>query len=104
MKLIYVCSPFSGDKEANIENAKRYCSHVIDCGEAPIASHLHYPLFLDDDNADDRELGLKFAKLILSKCDEIWVYGERLSGGMQEEIAFASKNGIPIRCFGNVKM
>ena len=36
--IVYVCSPYSGDIEANILNARRYCRFAVDRGCIPIAA------------------------------------------------------------------
>ena len=41
--LVYVCSPYSGDVEANTEAARRYCRFAVDKGYIPVAPHLLYP-------------------------------------------------------------
>ena len=38
--IVYICSPFAGDIEGNIANAKRYCRFAVDSGYIPIAVHL----------------------------------------------------------------
>lgn len=37
--------------------------------------------------------------VLLTKCEEIWVFGSYISSGMAAEIAKARKKGIPIRYF-----
>ena len=37
--------------------------------------------------------------VLLTKCSELWVFGERISAGMQREIKKAQKRGIQIRYF-----
>jgi len=32
-------------------------------------------------------------------CDEVWVFGRKITEGMQQEIDFATKQGIQIRYF-----
>jgi hypothetical protein len=54
---------------------------------------------MDDGNREERDLGLNFALVLLSKCDELWVFGHRVSDGMAREISKAKKQGIPIRHF-----
>ncbi len=36
---------------------------------------------------------------LLTKCDEVWVFGERISEGMQSEISIAKALNIKIRRF-----
>lgn len=97
--LVYICSPFAGDTEHNIIRALGYCRFAVSKGYIPLAPHLHYPQFMDDGNREERDLGLNFALVLLSKCDELWVFGHRVSDGMAREISKAKKQGIPIRHF-----
>ena len=56
------------------------CSRfAVDAGYIPIAPHLLFPQFLDDNKPKERELGLFFGNAILSKCAEMWVFGDRIS-------------------------
>jgi hypothetical protein len=97
--LVYICSPFAGDVERNIENAKRFCRFAVKQGAIPLAPHLHYPQFLDDSDPDQRKDGLRFAIILLCKCDELWCFGNYYSEGMKRELDKARKKGIPIRFF-----
>ena len=95
--LVYIASPFAGDTERNTERARGYCRLAVSKGCIPLAPHLLYPQFMDDDDREIRELGIFFALVLLSKCDELWVFGERISDGMSREIAKAERRGIPVR-------
>lgn len=48
--IVYICSPYTGDIKANVENARRYCRFAADTGYIPMAPHLLFPQFLDDAN------------------------------------------------------
>ena len=98
--LVYIASPFSGDTERNIEKARGYCRLAVSMGYIPLAPHLHYPQFMDDDDKEQRELGLRFALILLGKCNELWVFN-RISQGMVQEINKAKKRGMPIRYFND---
>ena len=52
--IVYICSPFSGDVETNVANARRYSRYAVDKGYIPIAPHLLFPQFLDDENPEER--------------------------------------------------
>jgi len=97
--LIYVCSPFAGEVEYNISRARGYCRFVVSKGHIPLAPHLLFPQFIDDNDQKQRELGLSFALVLLSKCSAIWVFGSKVTDGMAREIKKAKKRGIPIRYF-----
>ena len=97
--IVYICSPFSGDVETNVANARRYSRYAVDKGYIPIAPHLLFPQFLDDDNPDERELGLFFGNALMSKCAEVWVFGSRISSGMEAEIKRAKWKDYRLRYF-----
>ena len=84
--IVYICSPFSGDVETNVANARRYSRYAVDKGYIPIAPHLLFPQFLRDDHPMERQLGLVFGLAVLCKCAEVWVFGSRISPGMEAEI------------------
>lgn len=96
--LVYIASPFSGDVERNIERARGYCRLAVSKGYIPLAPHLHYPQFMDDEDEEERELGLFFGLVLLGKCSEMWVFN-RISIGVAKEIEKAKQRGIPIRYF-----
>lgn len=96
MKLVYICSPFSGDTAKNIENAKEFCRFAIENECAPIAAHLLYPQILDDSIPADRQAGIMLGLKLLSVCDEMWVFGNEFSEGMKIEIQTAKALKIPV--------
>jgi hypothetical protein len=51
-------SPYAGDVERNRAYLRRCLADSLRRGEAPIASHGLLPGVLDDDVAEDRELGI----------------------------------------------
>lgn len=95
-KLVYIASPFAGDIEGNIAFARRACLYAIAAGNTPIAVHLLYPLLLNDVDPTQRETGLRCGLDVLERCDELWVCGDRISSGMQREIAHAIEQDITI--------
>jgi hypothetical protein len=97
--IVYICSPYSGDVEANVAAARRYCRFAVEQGYIPIAPHLLFPQFLDDNRSDERELGLFFGNALMSKCSEVWVFGSRISSGMESEIKRAKWKNHCLRYF-----
>ena len=95
---IYVASKYAGDVEKNTAFAVNCCRRVIEDGCMPIASHLLYPRMLDDNNTDEREMGLMFGLALLAVCDEIWVFGE-VSARVAREVAEAKRLKKRIRYF-----
>lgn len=99
--LVYICSPLSGAVELNQENARRYCRFAVESGYIPLAPHIYFTQFMDDRIAKERELALFMDIVLLSKCSELWVFGDTISKGMAIEIEKAKRKGQPIRYFTN---
>ncbi|HAT1138353.1 TPA: DUF4406 domain-containing protein [Corynebacterium striatum] len=97
--LVYICSPYSGDVETNVELARAFCAHAVTRCSIPLAPHLLFPQFMDDTNPDERELAMFFNRVLLSKCEAIWVYTARVSAGMRVEIEWAHHLEMPIKYF-----
>lgn len=95
--MIFVCSPYRGNIEQNTLDAQQYCKEVIKAGEIPIAPHLYFPQFLDDTSPVERSMGIKAGLELMTYCREVWVFGETVTEGMQEEISFARTNNIPVK-------
>ncbi|WP_172119296.1 DUF4406 domain-containing protein [Actinomyces faecalis] len=95
--LAYICSPFSGYTEANIRLARRMCAAAVARRRIPIAPHLLFPQFMNDHDPTERELAMFMGRIVLSKCEEMWVYAPRISPGMRTEACWARHLDIPLR-------
>lgn len=105
-KKVYVCSPFrptaasladrAEEQRSNIERALKACRILAMMGIQPLAPHLYFTRFLKDDVAAERDTGMRFALSWLEQADELWVFGERVSDGMAQEIAKAKELGKPV--------
>ena len=85
-KIVFICSPFAGDIEGNTKRAKRYGRFAISKKVVPVIPHLMYPQFLYEDDPDERRLGIEMGLILLSKCHEIWVFGNRISKAWQKRL------------------
>ena len=92
----YVCSPFRGATEANAERARGYCRQVFKAGYAPLAPHLYFPQFLNDEIPKEREAGMAMGVALLPLCRAIVVCGDQLTEGMKLEVAAARRLDIPV--------
>ena len=54
---------------------------------------------MNDAVPEERELALFFGTAIMSKCAEVWVFGSRISSGMEAEIRRAEQKNYRIRYF-----
>ena len=99
LPLVYVCSPYAGDVENNVINAKRYSRFTVENHAIPVTPHLLYPQFMDDDDESEREMAMHFNYVLLGKCSEVWIFGGVISRGMAREIALAKKRRMKLRWF-----
>lgn len=97
--LVYICSPYAGDVEANTEKARRYSRFAVRQACIPLAPHLLFPQFMDDSIPAERSIALFMGMVLLGKCEQVWVFGRTISAGMAAEIEKAEKKNIPIRYF-----
>lgn len=95
MPIVYICSPYSGDTALNTKKARAFCRYAVSQGCIPVAPHLLLPQFMSED--DERELCLFMGQVLLTKCSEVWVFGDRISAGMQAEISRAENRDMVIR-------
>ena len=97
--IVYICSPYSGNVNHNIEMARKYCRFAVDKHYLPIAPHLLFTQFMDDTIPEERETAIFMNFVLMSKCVEMWVFGDVISKGMQSEINRAKRKNMKIRYF-----
>ena len=96
--IVYICAPFSGDMEFNIHRAIRIGKIAYEKGKMPIIPHVQYP-FMNDNYKKHRKDALRFDLILLSKCQEVWVLGDKVTAGMEKELSVAEKQHKTIRWF-----
>ena len=99
MPLVYICSPFRGEVGRNCTDARRYCAFAVEQKVIPIAPHLLFPQFMDDETPEERELAIHMELILLGHCKEIWYFGDRISTEMKRELKRALARGIRVRHF-----
>lgn len=113
MRLVIVESPYAGKTEFEIARNVVYARACMrDClmrGEAPFASHLLYtqPGILDDNNPEERALGIKVGFEWGKRADATVVYVNLgVTEGMQWGIESAKAKNRPVeeRCLSSVIM
>ena len=55
--LVYICSPYAGDVEQNVNMARVYSRFAVRNTGIPLTPHLLYPQFMDDGSPAEREIG-----------------------------------------------
>ena len=99
MPLVYICSPYQGDVEHNTQAAQRYSQFALAQKRLPIAPHLMFPQFMGAETDATRELALHMGLILLTKCHELWYFGDQISEGMKLELNRARLRGTPVRHF-----
>ena len=98
--IVYICSPYShGCINTNIENARKYSRFAVDKHYLPITPHIYFTQFMDDTISEERETAVFMNYLLMSKCVELWVFGDTISAGMKAEIERAERKHMKIRYF-----
>lgn len=102
-KKVYIISRYRASSPREVDFNKRVARHAARClireGKQPVAPHLFYTQFLDDDFELEREAGLKMGIADLRGCDEflLVVIDGVVSEGMRQEIVEISRLGMPGR-------
>ena len=53
-ELVYICSPLRGYVLENQQRARGFCKLALQAGYIPIAPHIYFTQFLDDDSPEER--------------------------------------------------
>ena len=85
--------------EKNVENAKRYSRFAVDRHYLPITPHIYFTQFMDDNIPEERDTAIFMNWVLMSKCLELWVFGDTVSSGMKAEIERAKRKHMKIRYF-----
>lgn len=97
MKLVYIESPYAGDKALHSFYLEQCVKDSLGRGEAPFASHGFYTQFLNDDIPAERDQGMKAGFAWGRNADLVAVYTDHgISPGMKAGITRAEKEGIPV--------
>lgn len=96
MKKVYIISRYRANNPRQLDFNKRvaryFCRMIIDEGDIPVAPHLFYTQFLNDDLELDREIGLNIGLKELEESDEflLVIVDGVISEGMKREISSLS--------------
>lgn len=91
---VVIESPFAGDVEENLRYLRVCMRDCLNRGEAPFASHGLYTGILNDDDPDERKIGLESGWSWMLLADAVIVYEDLgISSGMEEGIVRAKAIG-----------
>ncbi len=100
MDKVYIISRYRAfterGREFNRKVARYFCRQVVLEGNIPVAPHLFYTQFLDEDQEKERQIGLDIGLKELREADEflLIIIGGQISEGMRREICQAARDGM----------
>ena len=96
-RFAYICSSYRDNPRVNVMRARQYCKFAVIKGRIPIAPHLYFPQFMSE--AAEREKAMSMNFELLKLCGEVWVFGDKITEGMEAELARAGMLRKNIRYF-----
>jgi hypothetical protein len=98
MKTVFIAHPVAGDIQGNIEKILAICKQVHNKDIVPVAPYLVSLQYLNDNATEDREPGIdaNLETFHRKYIDELWLYGDRISKGMEQEVKLAFELDIPV--------
>ena len=97
-KTVFVAHPISGDVSGNAKCVLAICEHIHTKDIIPVAPYLVSLQYLNDEVVEDRELGMEANHECFRRryVDELWLFGDKISRGMEKEILLAREMSIPV--------
>jgi hypothetical protein len=97
-KTVFIAHPISGDIQGNMKLVLDICEHIHTTTVIPVAPYLVSLQYLNDDVVEDRQLGIDANLECFRRgyIDELWLFGDRISTGMRQEVLLAQRLHIPI--------
>lgn len=103
MKRVYIISRYRAstrrEQRFNERVAKYFCRRITEAGGRPVAPHLFYTRFLDDNDPEERSQGLRFGLEDLRTADSflLVIIDGQISEGMKGELVELSRGNGPQR-------
>ena len=97
-KTVFIGHPIGGDIRGNAEKVLKICAEVHTQDIIPVAPYLISLQYLNDEVLEDRQLGMEANHECFRRkyVDELWLFGDRISSGMKQEVLLAKEMNIPI--------
>ncbi|MBU3964777.1 DUF4406 domain-containing protein [Patescibacteria group bacterium] len=97
-KVVFIGHPISGDIRSNVKKVLDICKKIHNRQIIPCVPYLVSIQYLGDEITEDRELGIDVNLECFYRryIDELWLFGDRISKGMEQEINLALKLDVPI--------
>ena len=92
----YICSPYKGNIQSNAAKAREYSRTAYEHGFTPIAPHLLFTQFMDDNIPEERSDALLMNKVLVRKANIMFVCGDVITDGMKAEMIYARRMGLTV--------
>lgn len=95
-RLVYICAPYDGDQDKYFIRVQDYCLSALRESAVPIAPPLMYSSMITAFDPRFDYVERVCAHMLLTVCDELWLFGDKLTPEMVEEINLANLWDIPV--------
>lgn len=98
-KIVYVAHPISGDVLQNLRDIQMHYQLISAKDEViPFVPYYATVMSLDDSDQFQRQKGFSHNEAIFKAgiIDEVWLFGDKISSGMKQEIIWANELNIPV--------
>ena len=92
--LAYITAAWTGDREADTQQAARYCRAVYEAGFSPVCPLLYLHLFLNDDIPEEHKSGIDISRDMLRRAHVLVVCGNGMTEDVKNDIAVAGRLNI----------
>jgi hypothetical protein len=95
-KFVGIIHEYGGDSD-NVDACGEFCRLVAQYlpNVVPL-SPLHMFAFLDDCERNERRLGIRLWRVVMSRCDEVWTVGACGTEGCRGDLAACEESGVPV--------
>lgn len=92
--LAYITAAWSGNCEADTEQATGYCRIAYEAGFSPVCPLLYLPLFINDAIPQEHKDGIDICRDMLRRSRVLVVCGEEMDEDVKNDIAVAQRLNI----------
>ena len=93
---VFICAPYYGDIDSYLNRVQKYCWQAIRECCVPVVPYFMYSFVVSSYEPDASDLEYIFAKIVLTGCEQLWLFDDRITQNMVEEIQVAAEWKIPI--------
>lgn len=99
----YVCAPTAGETGNNNKKVRGYCRKLYEFGYLPVAPHLLFPQFVNNNVPSEHNDCIHMAADMLRRCRVVVVCGKTNTEVMTGEIELARRLGIVITTLDGIE-